>query len=93
MMCVFTSQGTQSAFRGDLIKSQHGVLSLRNTFFSFKSGWERRLKSQQSGGRIISLPHYLLDRFYHTCLVGNNWLKAAFQEQPIKAPLICPVAI
>jgi len=55
-----------------LIKSQHGVLGLLNTFFSFKSGWERHLKSQQSGGRIISLSHYLLARCYHTCLVGNN---------------------
>ena len=46
-----------------LIKSQHSVLDLRNTLFSFKDGRERHLKSQQSGGRIISFPHYLLARF------------------------------
>ena len=46
-----------------LIKSQHSALGLRNTLFSFKDGRERHLKSQQSGGRIISFPHYLLARF------------------------------
>ena len=42
------------------IKSQRSVLGLRNNLFSFKTGLKRHLKSQQSGGRIISFPHYLL---------------------------------
>jgi len=46
-----------------LIKSQRSVLGLRNTLFSFKHGLKGHLKSQQSGGRIISFPHYLLARF------------------------------
>jgi len=33
-------------------RKSNSVPSLRNTPFSFKSGWESHLKSQQSGGRI-----------------------------------------
>jgi hypothetical protein len=51
--------GTRTQNR--LIKIQYNIPSLRNTLFSFKGGFGSQLKYKQSGGWIISLPHYLLD--------------------------------